>query len=433
KERARNASSVETDDWIVLQEGETEFSGYDSLSSETHILRYRKVKQKNSEFYQIVLSKTPFYAEMGGQTGDSGVLISDSERINIFDTKKENSLSVHLVAKLPENLSAKFIAEVDAEKRKAAECNHTATHLLHAALRKILGTHVEQKGSYVSADVLRFDFSHFQKPDSQELREVEKLVNRSIRENLPLCEYRNLPINEAKAMGAMALFGEKYGNSVRVVKFGESVELCGGTHVAHTGNIGSFRIISEGSVAAGIRRIEAVTAENCEKHLYIQQDIMLEIRDMFNNVPNITQTLQKFFAENQELKKTIDDFKKEKLAQMKTELARQIKNIRNINLLVLNMNIHTEIIKDIAFQFRGEYTEKFVFAAGNIEKNKPNITLMLSDDMVKNGYDAAKIIRSAAKHIQGGGGGQPHFASAGGKNPDGLIAAIDEIRNVFTM
>jgi alanyl-tRNA synthetase len=428
KDRARNASSIEVDDWIVLTEGEPEFVGYDCSSVETKILRYRKVKQKDKDFYQIVLGATPFYAEMGGQVGDCGLLKSESATVEIFDTKKENNLSVHLAKKLPDDLSGTFTASVNIKKRTATECNHSATHLLHYALRKILGTHVEQKGSFVSPEIIRFDFSHFQKVTYEELREVEKLVTQAIRDNIPLDEYRNIPIDEARSMGAMALFGEKYGDRVRVIKFGDSIELCGGTHIQQTGNIGAFRIVNEGSIAAGIRRIEAVTAEGCENFLYMQQDLLYSVREMFNNTPNLVQALHKFFAENQELKKSVDEFKKEKLVLVKKELAKRVKEINGINVLVIRGGYYApDVIKDIAFQLRGEYPEKFLFIAGTDADNKPSITLMLSDDLVKTGFDASKLIRSAAKHIQGGGGGQTHFATAGGKNVDGLVAAIDEL------
>jgi alanyl-tRNA synthetase len=429
KDRARNAATIEVDDWIVIKEGESEFVGYDHTSVETEILRYRKVKQKDKDFYQIVLSITPFYAEMGGQVGDSGLLESESEQIEIFDTKKENNLSVHLVQRLPANLSGTFTAAVNTGKRTATECNHSATHLLHYALRKVLGTHVEQKGSFVSPEVLRFDFSHFQKVSYEEIREVEKLVTKAIRDNIPLDEYRNIHIDEARSMGAMALFGEKYGDRVRVIKFGDSVELCGGTHIQQTGSIGTFRIMNEGSIAAGIRRIEAVTAEQCENFLYMQQDLLYSIREMFNNVPNLKQALQKFFGENQELKKMVEEFKKEKLVLLKKELVKHVEEINGVNTLIVHGCYAHDIVKDIALQLRGEFQDKFLFIAGSEADNKPSITLMLSDDLVKSGFDASKLIRSAAKHIQGGGGGQPHFATAGGKNVDGLNSAINEIRD----
>jgi alanyl-tRNA synthetase len=433
KDRARNAASIEVADWVVIKDSESEFVGYDRTSVETEILRYRKVKQKDRNFYQIVLRHTPFYAEMGGQVGDCGLLESETDKIEIFDTKKENNLSVHLAHKLPEYLAGTFTAIVDRDRRTATECNHSATHLLHYALRKVLGTHVEQKGSFVSPEVLRFDFSHFQKVTYEEIRQVEQLVTKAIRDNIPLDEYRNIPVDEARSMGAMALFGEKYGDRVRVIQFGSSVELCGGTHVQQTGSIGAFRIVSEGSIASGIRRIEAVTAECCENFLYIQQDLLYSIREMFNNTPNLKQSLQKFFAENQELKKMVEDFKKEKLALMKKELSKQIREIDSVKTLILRGCYAPDIVKEIALQLRGEITENFLFIAGSDADNKPSLTLMFSDDLVKSGFDASKIIRSAAKHIQGGGGGQPHFATAGGKNINGLSLAIDEIVNTVFM
>ncbi|MDR2424049.1 MAG: alanine--tRNA ligase [Prevotellaceae bacterium] len=428
KERARNASSVETDDWVALREGEQEFTGYDTLTAETQILRYRKVKQKNREFYQLVLAQTPLYAEMGGQTGDSGWLRSATETVEIFDTRKENNLSVHLVSQLPASLDAVFCVEADASRRRATECNHTATHLLHAALRQTLGTHVEQKGSYVSSETLRFDFSHYQKLSDGELRQIERIVNAAVRENIPLDEHRSIAIEEAKAMGAMALFGEKYGDRVRVVRFGNSVELCGGTHTSRTGNIGMFRIVNEGSIAAGIRRIEAVTAKNCDEYFYVQQDILAEIRNMLNNSPNLVQTMHKMFDENHELKKMIDELRREKIAALKARLAEQIRNVDGINSLIVDLRIPSDAAKEIALQLRSEHLDRFVVAIAGNDGGKPSLTLALSDDLVQEGLDAAKIIRSAARHIQGGGGGQPHFATAGGKNPDGLIAAINEIR-----
>ena len=303
--------------------------------------------------------------------------------------------------------------------------------MLHFALRKVLGPHVEQKGSFVSPDVLRFDFSHFGKMSNEELRMTERLVAAAIRENVSRDERRDIPLGEARSMGATALFGEKYGDRVRVVRFGDSVELCGGTHVSRTGDIGSFRIVSEASIAAGIRRIEAVTAERCEDYLYAQQDLMNDIRNMFNNAPDLVKTMQKIFDENQELKNMIEGFKREKQARLKIELSKQIKNDDGTNMLVVNLHLPADIIKDLAFGFRSEYSERFVFVAGGDAGNKPSITLALSDDLVNEGFDAAKIVRAAAKKIQGGGGGQPHFATAGGKNPDGLVAAIDEIRNLF--
>lgn len=429
KERARNAAAIETGDWVVIKEGEQNFVGYDFTESDTEILRYRKVKQKNNEFYQIVLSTTPFYAEMGGQVGDSGWLIGDSEKIEITDTKRENNLAVHLTNKLPKDITGSFVAKINTKNRTAAECNHTATHLLHEALREILGNHVEQKGSYVSPSVLRFDFSHYQKLTDEEIRKVERFVTTKIRENIALDEARNIPIAEAKAMGAMALFGEKYGDEVRVIRFGDSVELCGGTHISSTGRIGSFRIINESSIAAGIRRIEAITADVCEQYFYTQQDILSEIKSLFNNAPNLMQTLHKFFDENLEMKKKMEEYVKEKTIQLKGAIIKNKQVVNGINIFVIKGSFPAEIVKDIAFQLRGEYTEKSAFIGATDAENKPLLTLMLSDDLVKDGLNASQIVRDAAKQIQGGGGGQPHFATAGGKNMDGLSNAFDEIMN----
>lgn len=428
KDRARNAAAVETEDWVTLKDGDTEFVGYDFTECETEILRYRKVKQKNSEFYQIVLSRTPFYAEMGGQVGDSGWLVTDDETIEISDTKRENNLAVHLSNKLPQDLTATFTARINLKNRTATECNHTATHLLHEGLREILGSHVEQKGSYVSPSVLRFDFSHFQKLTDKEIREVERYVTGKIRENIIRDEMRHVPIAEAKQMGAMALFGEKYGEDVRVIRFGDSVELCGGTHISSTGRIGSFRIINESSIAAGIRRIEAITAEACEDYFYAQQDILTEIKSLFNNTPNLTQALRKFFEENAEMKKTVDEYVKEKTVQIKDALIKKKQVINGIDFYVLNGPFPGEVIKDIAFQIKGQFAANTAFVGATEYEGKPLLTVMLSDDLVKDhGLNASQLVRDAAKHIQGGGGGQPHFATAGGKNTEGLTKALNEI------
>lgn len=427
KERARNAAAVETGDWVTLKEGEQEFVGYDFTECEADILRYRKVKQKNSEYYQIVLNRTPFYAEMGGQVGDSGWLISDTEKIEVFDTKRENNLSVHLAKKLPEDITASFVARINAENRTATECNHTATHLLHEALREILGKHVEQKGSYVSPSLLRFDFSHFQKMTDEEIRKVEQFVTARIRNDLKLDENRNVPIAEAKAMGAMALFGEKYGEEVRVVRFGDSVELCGGTHISSTGRIGTFRIINESSIAAGIRRIEAITAQTAEDFLYAQQDVLNEIRELMHNTPNLVQSLRKFFEENAEMKKQADEYLKEKTAQLKDVVIKSKQVIHGIDVFMVKGPFPADVVKDIAFQIHGQFTEHSVFVGITDNENKPMLTLMISKDLVEKGMNASQIVRDAAKHIQGGGGGQPHFATAGGKNINGLDKALDEI------
>ena len=428
KDRARNAAAVEAGDWVHVSEGESVFVGYDETSSETRILRYRNVKQKNQQYFQLVLAKTPFYAEMGGQVGDCGSLISENgEIIEIFDTKRENNLAVHLTQKLPQDVSSVFVAKVDLKKRTATECNHTATHLLHEGLRNLLGDHIEQKGSFVSADVLRFDFSHFQKVSDEEIRSVERYVTEKIRENILLAEQRSIPIAEAKKLGAMALFGEKYGEEVRVVQFGSSVELCGGTHISSTGQIGTFRIISESSIAAGIRRIEAVTAETCENYLYFQQDVIKGAREVFNNTPDLLKALHKFLDENTDLKKRVEEYVKEKIVFLKQKIIQDKQEINGISTFIVRGSFNDDIVKDIAFQLRGEFPEKMCFMAGVSVQDKPNLMLMLSDDLVKQGLNASQLIRDAAKHIQGGGGGQPHFATAGGKNADGLGIALEEI------
>jgi len=428
KERARNAAAVETDDWVNIRDDESEFVGYDKTSTESKIIRYRKVRQRNADFYQIVFNQTPFYAEMGAQVGDSGTFTdSNGNRLEIFDTKRENSLTVHLSNRLPEIPNDDFFLEVNLAKRQATECNHTATHLLHEALREVLGTHVEQKGSYVSPEILRFDFAHFQKLTDEEIREVEKRVTAKIREDIALDESRHVPISEAKKMGAMALFGEKYGDDVRVVRFGSSIELCGGTHIASTGRIGAFRIIGESSIAAGVRRIEAVSAETCENYFYAQQDLIRDVRTLFNNMPDLRQAIRKFIEENQELKKQAEEFFKEKIRQIKKQIIDGKQTVNGINLFTIRGPFPAEIVKDIAFQLRGEFTEKMVFAAATATDEKPAIALMISDDLVKNGLNASLIVKEAAKQIQGGGGGQTYFATAGGKNTAGLANALETI------
>ena len=426
--RARNAAALDTEDWVILREGETTFLGYDYTECDTEILRYRKVKQKNKEYYQVVLSSTPFYAEMGGQVGDSGYLTDGTTKYEVFDTKRENNLPVHLMTKLPEDASCELTAVINIEKRHAAEANHTATHLLHEALREILGTHVEQKGSFVSPDVLRFDFSHFSKVEPSELRKVEQLVNERIRENFPREEFRNVPIAEAQAMGAMALFGEKYGEEVRVLKYGTSIELCGGTHVPATGRIGFFRIISESSVAAGVRRIEAVTGAGAEKMLYQVEDLLKEVKELFNNNPQIITAIKKTIEENAELAQQVQAALKEKVASFKQHLLSQREELGGVRIFKVQQNVSAELIKDLAFQIAGELTESFIFIGATDEGGKPNLTLMLSRDLVESkGWNASNILRSAAKHIQGGGGGQPHFATAGGKRVEGLDEAVQQI------
>lgn len=428
KERARNAAAIETGDWITLKEGECKFVGYDLFECEAEILRYRQIKQKNEVLYQIVLDQTPFYAEMGGQVGDTGWLIADDEKIDVIDTKRENNLPVHLVAKLPKDVTATFTAKINVKKRIQCECNHSATHLLHEALREVLGTHVEQKGSYVSPDSLRFDFSHFQKVTDEEIRKVEILVGEKIRANFPLEEHRNMPIAEAKALGAMALFGEKYGDEVRVVKYGSSVELCGGTHIPATGMIGSLHVIGESSIAAGVRRIEAVTAEGAEQFVYAQQDLIRELRALMNHMPNLAQAMKKSIEENAEMKKQIEDYIREKSMRLKEEIVAKASESNGIKVMQFVGKANADAMKNVAFQIKAETTDSFVFVAGIIDDNKCTLMLMLSDDLVKEGLHAGKIVKEAAKHIQGGGGGQPHFATAGGKNMEGLSIAVGAVK-----
>ena len=427
KERARNAAAVETGDWITLNEGETNFVGYDYTEYETTILRYRQVKQKNQTLYQIVLSDTPFYAESGGQVGDTGVLCSEFETIEIIDTKKENNLPIHIAKKLPEHMEAPMMACVDTDKRAACAANHSCTHLLDEALREVLGTHVEQKGSLVSPDSLRFDFSHFQKVTDEELRKVEHLVNAKIRENVALQEYRNIPIEEAKELGAIALFGEKYGDEVRVIQFGNSIEFCGGTHVSSTGKIGMVRIISESSVAAGVRRIEAITGEKVENMIDKIQDTMADLKALFNNVPDLKSAIRKAIEENAGLKKQVEEFMKEKAASLKNELMANAKEMGGVKVIKTVAPISADVAKDIAFQLKGEVTGSLLVVIGSVEGGKPMLTVMLSEDLVKNGLKAGMLVKEAAKLIQGGGGGAPHFATAGGKNSEGLLSAVDKV------
>ena len=427
KERARNAAAVETGDWVTLKEGETEFVGYDYTEYETSILRYRQVKQKNQTLYQIVLDKTPFYAESGGQVGDTGVLVSEFETIDIVDTKKENNLPIHIAKKLPEHPEAPMMACVDTDKRVACAANHSCTHLIDEALREVLGTHVEQKGSLVTPESLRFDFSHFQKVTDEEIRKVEHLVNAKIRENVPLTDHRDLPIEQAKELGAIALFGEKYGDRVRVVQFGSSVEFCGGTHVSATGKIGMVKIISESSVAAGVRRIEAITGEKVEAMLDAIQDTMADLKALFNNAPDLKAAIRKHIEENVGLKKQVEDFMKEKEAEVKNRLIAEAKEIGGMKVVKAILPMPADAVKNIAFQVRQAISEKLLFVAGSVNEGKPMLTVMISDDLVAAGLKAGALVKEAAKLIQGGGGGQPHFATAGGKNPEGIISAVEKV------
>lgn len=427
KQRARNAASVETGDWVEIQQGNSAFVGYDYTEYNVHILRYRKVVQKKKTFYQLVLDQTPFYAESGGQVGDTGDLIREGETIKILDTKKENNLAMHITATLPTDPTQEFMACVDVDKRNASAANHSATHLLDQALREVLGNHVEQKGSLCNPDQLRFDFSHFQKVTDEELRQVERIVNRRIRENIPLEEKRNYPIEEAKKLGAIALFGEKYGDEVRVVQFGKSIEFCGGTHVNATGKIGMFKILSESSVAAGIRRIEAVTSEKVEELVENYEDTFKELKALFNNVPDLSGAVQKSIEESSSLKKQIEEYMKEKQAQLKERLLKNIIEVNGVKIIKFVAILPAQIVKDLAFQLNSEINQNFLFVAGTEEKNKPLLTIMISQNLVADGLNAGKMIKEAAKLIQGGGGGQPHFATAGGKNVEGLHQAVDKV------
>ena len=433
KERARNAASMDTGDWVLVNDGDQEFVGYDFNTVPTKILRYRKVKQKGKEFYQVILSKTPFYAEMGGQVGDRGTLTSDTgEVIRVIDTKRENNIGVHIIEKLPSDPSVEFIASIDEKARKATSANHSATHLLHEVLREVLGNHVEQKGSFVSPEVLRFDFSHFQKLTPEEIREVEHKVNERIRKAMPLEEERELPIEEARKRGAIALFGEKYGDKVRVVKYGSSIEFCGGTHVKNSGNIGMFRILSESSIAAGIRRIEAVSAEGVEDILDNLQDTMRQISSFFGNASNLKVAVEKAIKENSDLKKQVEDFMEERVKTLTKDVLSSAKVINGINVSTIRGERLPEIIKNIAFNVRKQSPEHTVFIGATTNAGKPMLTLSITDDLVKNGLNASQIVRDAAKSIKGGGGGQPFFAQAGGKDSDGLSAAFDKIIALVT-
>jgi alanyl-tRNA synthetase len=427
KQRARNAASVETGDWIELQSGISQFVGYDYTEYEVHILRYRQIIQKKKKYYELVLDNTPFYAESGGQVGDTGVLVREGETIEIIDTKKENNLTIHLTTQCPQDPAAEFMACVDTDKRNASAANHSATHLLDQALRQILGSHVEQKGSLVNSNELRFDFSHFEKVTDEQLREVEHIVNARIRENIPLEEKRDYPIEEAKKLGAIALFGEKYGDKVRVVQFGQSIEFCGGTHVSATGKIGMFKIVAESSVAAGIRRIEAVTGVKAEELMETYEDTVKGLKSLLNNVPDLASAVQKSIDENAALKKQIDEFMKEKVIALKERLLKNVQDIRGVKVIKFVATMPTQVAKDLAFQLNNDIQENFLFIAGTEENDRPMLTVIISKDLVEKGLNAGKMVKESAKLIQGGGGGQPYFATAGGRNKDGLREAVDKI------
>ena len=428
KERARNAAAVENGDWIEVRPGEQQFVGYDYTEYECHILRYRKVTQKKNTYFELVLDNTPFYGEMGGQVGDTGVLVNEEETITITDTKRENNQSVHIVKALPKSVEAEFMACVDTDKREASAANHTATHLLDYALKQVLGDHVEQKGSFVSPDTLRFDFAHFQKVTDEEIRQVERIVNDMIRQDIPLQDHRNVPIEEAKQLGAIALFGEKYGDRVRVVQFGPSVEFCGGIHAHSTGRIGMLKIVSESSVAAGIRRIEAKTGAACEQMMYDLEDGMKAIKALFHNAKDLQTVIGKYIEEHEAMKKSIEKFQAEAVERAKERLLQQAREVGGVKVVTCMLPMTPEAAKDLAFKLRAAQPENMLCVIGSKHDNKPLLTVMATDDLVSDrGFNAGKVIREAAKLIQGGGGGQPHFATAGGKNVDGLSAAVDKV------
>ncbi len=428
KDRARNAAAVENSDWVILKEGEQKFVGYDYTEYECHILRYRKVTQKKNTFFELVLDNTPFYGEMGGQVGDQGVLVSENETIAITDTKRENGQSIHIVKQLPTDTGADFMACVDTDKRAGSAANHTATHLLDYALKQVLGDHVEQKGSFVSPTTLRFDFSHFEKVSDEDLRKVERIVNGLVRQDLPLDEHRDTPFEEAKKLGAIALFGEKYGDKVRVVRFGPSCEFCGGIHVQSTGHIGMFKIISESSVAAGIRRIEAKTGSECEELMYSIEDAMKAIRSLFNNAKDLQCVIGKYIEEHETMKKDIERFQAQAVERTKDSLIEKSREINGVKVISAILPLEPNAAKDLVFKIRQEIPERCLCVIGTISHEKPMLSVMMSEDLVKeHQLNAGQMVREAAKLIQGGGGGQPHYATAGGKDSDGLSAAIDKV------
>ena len=435
KERSRNAEAKKEGDWIPVGDAESEsvFTGYDNtVETGVKILRYREVKTKGKDLFHIVLSKTPFYAESGGQVGDKGWLCSaEGEKIQIINTVKENGLSIHVTDKMPADVSGQFTAQVDEDLRLATTANHSATHLLDYALRKVLGTHIEQKGSYVSPQSLRFDFSHFEKVQPDKLREVERLVNALIRKDIKKEEMRDMPIDEAKKLGAIALFGEKYGDKVRVIKFADSVEFCGGTHIPSTGMIGYFKILSESAIAAGVRRIEATTGKNAEDLVYIEEDMIQNLKELFKNSPNVMDSAKRLVAENENFRKQAEEIMKERAASIKEKAKEIVQNINGIDFIAVKGEFPMELVKTVAFMLRAE-CRSTVFAAGITDSAKPGLVLMYTDDLVEKGMNAGKDIRPAAKFINGGGGGQPFFASAGGKNLDGIDAALDCIKETIS-
>ena len=434
KDRARNATANEFGDWTVYHDGEEEaFLGYDNLElTDVKLLKQRTVKQKNKTMFQLVFDRTPFYAEMGGQVGDTGVIISESgEEIKILNTVKENNLTIHIAERIPTGCEETFTLKVDAERRLKITANHTATHLLDFALREALGTHIEQKGSFVGPDYFRFDFSHFAKVTDEELRKVEHRVNQLIRADYPLEEKRDATMDEAKAMGAIALFGEKYGDRVRVIKFGDSIELCGGTHAKSTGRIGFFKIVSESAIAAGVRRIEAVTGEAAEEILDTLADTLKGIRTMLGNAPEVAAAVAKLISENSSAKKKIEEYAKEKAASFAKVISENAEEINGIKVVKFSRDVDPSMLREAASILQKE-VENFALAAAFSHEGKPQLALMYSNDLVAAGHNAAKDIREAAKFIQGGGGGQPNLATAGGRNIDGLQAALDKMVEIIT-
>lgn len=435
KDRSRQAAQKDTHDWIILKEGhdKTEFVGYESLESSVEIVRYRKITEKKKDFYQIILDKTPFYAESGGQVGDKGIIVRNGLQIQIEDTKKENDLIVHIASEIPADLSGKFHARVDYQKRLLTANNHSATHLMHAALRKVLGTHVEQKGSLVDEDRTRFDFSHFAKVTDDEIAQIEKMVNEKIRENIPITENRNVPIKSALEMGAMALFGEKYGDEVRVITFDKkySVELCGGTHVAATGQIGLFKIVSESAIAAGVRRIEAITAVKAEEFVNEQLKVIDQLKNIFKSQKDIVKAVQALQEHNEHMQKMISAMNREKSLLLKSELIKGAQKIGDVNFIAHKTDLDTDSIKDLAFSIKNEVADLFLIL-GNVADGKAGLTILISDSLISGkGLNAGQMIREIAKEINGGGGGQPHLATAGGKNPEGLGKAFEKAKSII--
>jgi alanyl-tRNA synthetase len=432
KNRSRQAAEKDTDDWVEIRKSkeDTEFLGYEFLEADVEILKFRKVKTKKEQYYQIVLNRTPFYAESGGQVGDRGVLENENEKIFIKDTQKENDLIIHIADHLPSDVSAHFTAKVDTEKRRLTMNNHSATHLMHAALKQVLGNHVEQRGSLVDESRLRFDFSHFAKLSDEEIREIESIVNRKIRENVAIDEQRDVPLQEAKAMGAAALFGEKYGDQVRVITFdpGFSIELCGGTHVDATGHIGMFKIVSETAVAAGIRRIEAITAGKVEDLLYEQENELKALKDLVKNQKEPLKAVAALIEEKKLLERQMIELNKEKVANLKLTLKNAAEHINGVNFIAHKLDGDMQLAKDLAFQLK-DIVDNMFLILGNENEGKANLTIMISDHLVdEKGLNAGVAVREVAREIQGGGGGQPHFATAGGKNPAGIPKAFEKAK-----